>query len=293
MNEFAELVDAHYQALFRFGVSLTRDADRAADLVQETFCIWAAKGDQLRDRSKAKTWLFTTLHREFLGQRRRAERFPEQELDEKTAAAISAPEDDAERQMDAQHAVELLGALDEAYRAPMSAELAELVRTYSTEQQYSLVGDVEIAFDADPELDTGIFRVRSEAKASVTAVPERAASSPAAMAPVNAPPPMAPSPSTWSKPVIASPARLVIRDTAYPLTRATTVLGRGSDVDIRIDDPGVSRRHVEISTAPAPFVRDLGSTNGTLLNGQRVSEAALVDGDVLQIGSTELHFRSG
>ncbi len=120
MNEFAELVDAHYQALFRFGVSLTRDADRAADLVQETFCIWAAKGDQLRDRSKAKTWLFTTLHREFLGQRRRAERFPEQELDEKTAAAISAPEDDAERQMDAQHAVELLGALDEAYRAPMS-----------------------------------------------------------------------------------------------------------------------------------------------------------------------------
>ena len=180
-----------------------------------------------------------------------------------------------------------------AYRAPMSAELAELVRTYSTEQRYSLVGDVEIAFDADPELDTGIFRVRSEAKASVTAVPERAASSPAAMAPVNAPPPMAPSPSTWSKPVIASPARLVIRDTAYPLTRATTVLGRGSDVDIRIDDPGVSRRHVEISTAPAPFVRDLGSTNGTLLNGQRVSEAALVDGDVLQIGSTELHFRSG
>jgi RNA polymerase sigma factor (sigma-70 family) len=120
MSEFAELVDAYYQALFRFGVSLTRDADRAADLVQETFCIWAAKGDQLRDRSKAKTWLFTTLHREFLGQRRRAERFPEQELDEKTAAAVSAPENDAERQMDAQRALELLGTLDETYRAPVS-----------------------------------------------------------------------------------------------------------------------------------------------------------------------------
>ena len=120
MSEFAELVDAHYQALFRFAMSLTRDADRAADLVQETFCIWAAKGDQLRDRSKAKTWLFTTLHREFLGQRRRAERFPEQELDEKTAAAVSAPEDDADRQMDAQRAIELLGSLDETYRAPVS-----------------------------------------------------------------------------------------------------------------------------------------------------------------------------
>jgi DNA-directed RNA polymerase specialized sigma24 family protein len=91
MSEFAELVDAHYQALFRFGVSLTRDADRAADLVQETFCIWAAKGSQLRDRSNAKTWLFTTLHREFLGQRRRAERFVEEELNEETAAAVSAP----------------------------------------------------------------------------------------------------------------------------------------------------------------------------------------------------------
>ena len=60
MSEFAELVDAHYQALFRFGMSLTRDVDRASDLVQETFCIWAAKNGQLRDRSKAKTWLYTT-----------------------------------------------------------------------------------------------------------------------------------------------------------------------------------------------------------------------------------------
>ncbi|MEI6655256.1 MAG: RNA polymerase sigma factor [Verrucomicrobiota bacterium] len=119
MSEFAELVDAHYQGLFRFAVSLTRDADRAADLVQETFCIWAAKGSQLRDHSKAKTWLFTTLHREFLGQRRHAERFPEEELDERTAAT-SAPEDDADRQMDAHRALELLGSLDEAFRAPMS-----------------------------------------------------------------------------------------------------------------------------------------------------------------------------
>ena len=120
MNEFAELVDAHYQALFRFAFSLTRNADLAADLVQETFCIWAAKGGQLRDHSKAKTWLFTTLHREFLGQLRRAERFPVTELDETTIATTSAPEADAERQIDAQRAVDLLGCLDETYRAPVS-----------------------------------------------------------------------------------------------------------------------------------------------------------------------------
>jgi RNA polymerase sigma factor (sigma-70 family) len=120
MSEFAELVDAHYQALFRFGMSLTRDVDRASDLVQETFCIWAAKNSQLRDRSKAKTWLFTTLHREFLSQRRRAAKFSDEPLDEEKSAAVFAPEEDAERQMDGQRALELLGALDESYRAPLA-----------------------------------------------------------------------------------------------------------------------------------------------------------------------------
>lgn len=120
MSEFAELVDAHYQALFRFGMSLTRDVDRASDLVQETFCIWAAKGDQLRDRTKAKTWLFTTLHREFLTQLRRSAKYSDEPLDESTAEAIAAPEGDAERQMDGQRALELLGSLDETYRAPLA-----------------------------------------------------------------------------------------------------------------------------------------------------------------------------
>ena len=120
MSEFADLVDAHYQALFRFGISLTRDVDRASDLVQETFCIWAAKGSQLRDRWKAKTWLFTTLHREFLNQRRRASKFSDEPLDEAATEAIHAPEEDAERQMDGQRAMDLLGALDENYRAPLA-----------------------------------------------------------------------------------------------------------------------------------------------------------------------------
>ncbi len=120
MSEFANLVDAHYQALFRFGMSLTRDVDRASDLVQETFCIWAAKNEQLRDRSKAKTWLFTTLHREFLNQRRRAAKFSDEPLDEGKAEAMVAPEEDAERQMDGQRAMELLGALEETYRAPLA-----------------------------------------------------------------------------------------------------------------------------------------------------------------------------
>ncbi len=120
MSEFEQLVDEHYQALYRFGLSLTRDADQACDLVQETFCIWAAKGDQLRDRSKAKTWLFTTLHREFMGQRRRSARFSGDPVDEDSAGAEESRTDEAERQMDGQRAMELLGELDETYRAPLT-----------------------------------------------------------------------------------------------------------------------------------------------------------------------------
>jgi RNA polymerase sigma factor (sigma-70 family) len=120
MSEFEQLVDSHYQALYRFGISLTRSADAAADLVQETFCIWAAKGDQLNDRSKAKTWLFTTLHREFLSQRRRASRFSDEPVNEDSAEASTGAEEGAERQMDGQRALELLGALDEAYRVPLA-----------------------------------------------------------------------------------------------------------------------------------------------------------------------------
>ncbi len=120
MSEFGELVDAHYQALYRFGYSLTRSPDRAADLVQETFCIWAEKNSQLRDRSKAKTWLFTTLHREFLGQRRKMSRFSDEPVDEGMMASSVGSEDDAERQMDGQRAVELLGEMDEMYQAPLA-----------------------------------------------------------------------------------------------------------------------------------------------------------------------------
>lgn len=120
MSEFEELVDAHYQALYRFAMSLTRDGAAASDLVQETFCIWAAKGGQLNDRSKAKTWLFTTLHREFLSQRRRASRYSEEPLDEATTEALPSPQEDADRQLDGQRALELLGALDETYRAPIT-----------------------------------------------------------------------------------------------------------------------------------------------------------------------------
>jgi RNA polymerase sigma-70 factor (ECF subfamily) len=64
--EFERLVDDYYRPLFRFAMSLSGNDGTASDLVQQTFFAWAEKGGQLRDRTKAKSWLFTTLHREFL-----------------------------------------------------------------------------------------------------------------------------------------------------------------------------------------------------------------------------------
>jgi RNA polymerase sigma-70 factor (ECF subfamily) len=120
MSEFQQLVDAHYQALYRFAMSLAKNPDTAADLVQQTFCIWAKKGHQLRERSKAKTWLFTTLHREFLSHARKSKRFSDEELTDEAAGRLEASEDDTDRQMDGQRALELLGDLDESFRAPIT-----------------------------------------------------------------------------------------------------------------------------------------------------------------------------
>src|SRR5262249_43004701 len=96
-DQFEEIVSQHYQPLYRFAFSLTgREAD-ACDLTQETFYVYAAKGHQLRDRSKAKAWLFTTLHREFLSIRKRETRFQQVELNKanEEVAAISPESVDA------------------------------------------------------------------------------------------------------------------------------------------------------------------------------------------------------
>jgi len=119
MDEFEELVDQYYQALYRFGFSLAKNPDRAADLVQQTFVIWAQKGHQLKDRSKAKTWLFTTLYREHLGNARKSQRHPELEISE-VEHELPNEEKESGRQMDAQRAVSLLSGLDETFRAPLT-----------------------------------------------------------------------------------------------------------------------------------------------------------------------------
>src|ERR1041385_5528515 len=80
-SQFEAIVNEYYAPLFRFAMSLTRAEFDARDLTQQTFYIWATKGHHLRDISKAKTWLFTTLHRAFLGAKRTQGRFSHEQLE--------------------------------------------------------------------------------------------------------------------------------------------------------------------------------------------------------------------
>jgi hypothetical protein len=84
----------------------------------------------------------------------------------------------------------------------------------------------------------------------------------------------------------------------YPLMGAITILGRDDAADIILDDPGISRRHSElrVTTDGRHFVttiRDLGSTNGTYVNGERISSEHLEDGDRVTVGRTSITFRGG
>jgi RNA polymerase sigma-70 factor (ECF subfamily) len=117
--KFESLVAQYYEPLYKFAFSLARDESDACDLTQQTFCIWAVKGHQLRDASKVKTWLFTTLHREFLGSRRRQTRFPHVEL-EQAEPELPVVSPAAISRHDTAQVLAELARLDEVYQAPVA-----------------------------------------------------------------------------------------------------------------------------------------------------------------------------
>lgn len=113
------LVEAYYRPLYRFAISLSRSESDAWDLTQQTFLLWAKKGHQLRDKSKVKTWLFTTLYHEFLATRRKQERFVDDELAEERQAAPEISPEGVES-LDSALVHEALLEIPEKYRAPLT-----------------------------------------------------------------------------------------------------------------------------------------------------------------------------
>lgn len=137
-------------------------------------------------------------------------------------------------------------------------ELTEIVRTHAASQHYAFAGPVSVTLHRDDRLSTGTLRVQSETAAGTV---------------------------SWQG--VAD-----IAGTRHVLATGRTVIGRGSDADITIADAGTSRRHVEILwDGERAMVRDLGSTNGTKLDGRKVTEAPLSPESTITIGRTDIVFR--
>ena len=116
---FERVVAQYYEPLYQFAFSLTRAEADACDLTQQTFYVWATKGHQLRDPAKVKTWLFTTLHRQFLESRRRLTRFPHHEL-EAVSNELPAISPKTALQLDSAQVLQALARVDEVYQAPVA-----------------------------------------------------------------------------------------------------------------------------------------------------------------------------
>ncbi len=117
--DFSQLVDAHYRGLYQFALSLAHSEADAADLTQETFLRWAEKGSQLRDTTKAKSWLYTTLYRLFLNRRRHVTRFPHDELSD-VESKLPSVEPEAIRHLEGVDVMAALAEIDEVFRAPLA-----------------------------------------------------------------------------------------------------------------------------------------------------------------------------
>jgi RNA polymerase sigma-70 factor (ECF subfamily) len=119
-DEFEKIVEQHNVPLYRFAYSLTRSQADACDLTQQTFYVWATKGHQVRERSKTKAWLFTTLHRAFLESRRRQTRFPHQALDEISAIDTPTVLRNTANEADSPQVLSALAKVEEVYRAAVA-----------------------------------------------------------------------------------------------------------------------------------------------------------------------------
>ena len=157
------------------------------------------------------------------------------------------------------------------YDTALADELVRQLKAHADQQSYVFPGPVTIGFEAADDLTTGRFRIRSRAQAKVTG-------------------------SATHTQTRRARALLEVNGTRHPLQVPGLVVGRGTDADLRINDPGVSRRHIEFvvsegSDGPSIQVNDLGSTNGMLVDGHRITSTGVRNGTQVKIGNTTMTVR--
>ena len=157
----------------------------------------------------------------------------------------------------------------------LAAELGRLVDEHVAEQRYTLTGPLDISFTEADDLGTGRFRVLSNTSAAVTPVEGERMTETA---------------------IRTSDVLIEVNGMRQPLSPPGVVIGRGSEAELRINDPGISRKHAQLSVTIGDHgtevtVHDLGSTNGVILNGQRVADGHVRDGSHIQLGNTVIVVR--
>ena len=211
-----------------------------------------------------------------------------------------------------------------AYESQMCNELAEYLVEHARREGYSTATRPVVTLESEPDLTVGMFgiavgaedsggeeRPGSSATVAAPQVPPAPPVPPAPAAPLDVPPVMppvpdapltgatmayAPEPAPEPEPEPTPQPRreqavLLWEGRDVSLDQGVTVIGRSSGCDIVVDDPNVSRRHAEIRRLGEGYsLVDLGSTNGTEVNGQRVGETSLMNGDVIGVGTTRLTF---
>jgi hypothetical protein len=143
----------------------------------------------------------------------------------------------------------------------LTRELADAARNHAREEGYSFMGPVEVRLNRDPDLRTGSFGLSARFKEGVGGT--------------------------------AGGTMVLPGGQRVTLDHSVAVIGRAPGSAVHLTDSSVSRRHAEIRPSGNTWiVADLGSTNGTKVNGATVSERVLRDGDVVTVGDVQLHFEA-
>lgn len=178
-----------------------------------------------------------------------------------------------------------------AYEGSLVGELAEYLAEHARREGYALLSAPRVLIQEDADLAVGEFGIATKLVQPLPGAERPAAPTPAPRVeqtrvlpqPVPPPPPAAPPPP--------APPAIVLNGARLPLAKAVTSIGRSKECDVTLDDQSVSRRHAEVHVENGQvWILDLGSTNGTEVNGARAQRVQLEDGDRIVIGQTELRF---
>ena len=183
----------------------------------------------------------------------------------------------------------------ESYEPALIKELEQYLLEHSRREGYVLLSKPEVSFETDDDLEVGLFGIanrmiqREAPDQEPELAPEPGETRVYRAAPVETEAVSAEDLGVEPEP---EPATVLVNGRAHELNKPSVVIGRSRESDIRVSDPNISRQHAEIRQEGSTYwIVDLGSTNGTSVNGRALKRAKLDDADRITLGSTELVFK--